>query len=133
MTRHSQGYTLVGAKLEHVLVAELALGKSLPAKAEVHHVNGVRTDNRNSNLVICPDRAYHMLLHLRTRALDACGDPNKRRCVYCKEWDLPRNMAMRDKGKKGVHWRHRACHASAMRQMNRKKSNHFSLSWAGIR
>ena len=60
----------------HILVAEAALGRRLPAGAQVHHVNGQRDDNRGENLVICPDGAYHALLHRRERALDACGNAN---------------------------------------------------------
>jgi hypothetical protein len=50
---------------EHILVVEAALGKYLPTGAVVHHVNGVRTDNRPDNLVICQDNNYHFLLHNR--------------------------------------------------------------------
>jgi hypothetical protein len=64
-----------GRVLEHVLVAEKALGKHLPPGAVVHHVNGDRADNQNSNLVICEDQLYHMLLHKRARIAAAGGDP----------------------------------------------------------
>lgn len=52
----------------HQRVAERALGKPLPAGAEIHHVNGDPKDNRPANLVICQDAAYHDLLHARARA-----------------------------------------------------------------
>lgn len=48
---------------QHVYVAEKVLGCKLPPGAVVHHVNGVRYDNRSTNLVICPDQSYHMLIH----------------------------------------------------------------------
>lgn len=52
---------------EHVVVAERALGHRLPLGAEVHHFNENRSDNRNRNLVICQDVAYHRLLHMLRR------------------------------------------------------------------
>jgi hypothetical protein len=42
-----------GAVFESVLIAEKVLGKPLPEGAHVHHVNEIKDDNRNSNLVIC--------------------------------------------------------------------------------
>lgn len=50
--------------LDHILVAEKALGKLLPPGVEVHH-------HTPTQLVVCQDRAYHQLLHQRTRALKA--------------------------------------------------------------
>ncbi len=61
---------------EHILVAQAALGKPLPTRSVVHHVNGVRTDNRNSNLVICQDNTYHFFLHRRARVVAMGGNPN---------------------------------------------------------
>lgn len=74
---------------EHVLIAESVLGKKLPAGVVVHHADGNETNNTKSNLVICPSQAYHMLLHRRMRALEASGNPDWRKCNFCKTWDDP--------------------------------------------
>lgn len=81
-----------GKVREHILVAERALGRHLPDGAQVHHVDGDRTSNSRSNLVICQDYAYHSLLHLRARAFKACGNPTYRHCRFCDRWDSPENM-----------------------------------------
>lgn len=78
-----------GRVLEHVLIAERALGKPLPPKAIVHHSDRDRSNNLNGNLVICQDQAYHVLLHYRMRAIGAGRDPNKeKKCATCQEWKV---------------------------------------------
>lgn len=77
---------------EHILKAVQALGKLLPPKAVVHHVDGDRLNNRNSNLVVCENQAYHMLIHQRMRALAACGNASWLLCTHCKEYDAPGNV-----------------------------------------
>ena len=72
--------------LWHRAIAEQALGRRLPDGVEIHHVNEDKNDFRNSNLVICQDRAYHKLLHVRLRALRACGHADWRKCVICKQY-----------------------------------------------
>lgn len=68
----------------HTLVATAALGHALPPKAEVHHVNEDKMDNSNHNLVICQDRAYHLLLHARARVKRHGGNPNTQAiCSHC--------------------------------------------------
>lgn len=89
--------------LEHVLVASAALGKALPKGAVVHHINGIKDDNRPENLVVCQDQAYHFLLHMRQNALEACGHAGWRKCWYCGEWDDPENLWVHPKGKQANH------------------------------
>lgn len=78
--------------LRHVLVAEKALGKRLPKGAQIHHVDGDRSNDANTNLVICDSVAYHRLLHIRQRALDACGHVRWRKCHICQKYDAPENL-----------------------------------------
>lgn len=60
---------------EHVWLAEKALGKKLPSGAIVHHMNKDRGDNDTPfNLIVCPNQAYHLLLHKRMRDLGYIGD-----------------------------------------------------------
>lgn len=77
---------------EHVYLAAKALGRAVPKGAEVHHVNGIKTDNRPENLVLYESRAYHKLLHQRQRALEECGNANWRKCRHCKAWDAPERL-----------------------------------------
>jgi hypothetical protein len=77
---------------EHTQIVERALGKHLPDRAEVHHIDRNRQNNAHANLVVCQDHAYHMLLHARQRVVKAGGDPNTQAiCCGCKQLvDTPR-------------------------------------------
>jgi hypothetical protein len=82
-----------GKKIKiHIEKVEKIVGYRLPDGAEIHHVNSVRNDNRNENLVVCPDASYHHLLHRRTRAYDSCGHADWMKCKFCKQWDDPKNL-----------------------------------------
>lgn len=78
-TFDKKGYIVVtinGERLfEHRILAERALGRPLPKGVQVHHMNEKPWDNYTPfNLVICPDDAYHKLLHRRARALNSISD-----------------------------------------------------------
>mgnify|MGYP003042582878 CR=1 FL=1 len=79
-------------KFDHVRIAESALGRPLPKGAVVHHADEDRSNNRNDNLVICPDRKYHNFLHMRIDAMKACGNANWRKCRHCRRYDDPLSL-----------------------------------------
>jgi len=93
---HGDGYITINSngrhRLEHIVVAENVIGITLPKEAVMHHVNHDRADNRPGNLVVCPNPAYHALIHSRERALDACGNADWRKCSFCGEYDKPGNL-----------------------------------------
>lgn len=96
----SDGYELIKIKnhhradckgyvLYHILRAEKALGKPLPPKAVIHH-------HTLDQLVLCETNSYHMFLHQRQRAYEACGHANWRKCWICKQYDDPKNLIIRN-------------------------------------
>lgn len=49
------------------VIAAKALGRPLGLREVAHHADCNHKNNRNDNLVICPDASYHALLHARIR------------------------------------------------------------------
>lgn len=93
---------------EHIVLAEKALGKPLPDKAQIHHLGDPRD---NSKIIICENQEYHFLIHVREEAKKACGHPDWRRCKFCQKYDDVKNLHItKCRGSKGgwnVH--HQAC------------------------
>ncbi len=105
-TGYSQyGYNVVMingiSKPRHVLVAEKALGKELPKGVVVHHIDENRSNNDPRNLVVCPDRGYHQILHKRMRAYEAYGNANYLKCYCCGKYDAPENIVVSGTSKSG--------------------------------
>ncbi len=85
-------------KRTHIWMAERALGRVIKRPLCVHHMNEDHKSSAPVGLVICPDQGYHMLLHVRQRALDACGNANWLPCLFCKTYDAPENMVVSKSG-----------------------------------
>lgn len=93
-------------KQEHVLIVEALIGHELPVGAEVHHIDGNRSNNAHANLVVCPSKAYHKMIHQRQASLDACGNPSHRKCPFCKQYSDPESMTH---NKSSRYFYHAAC------------------------
>ena len=108
---------------EHVLICEKALGKPLPTGAVPHYVDGNPSNNDNSNLVLCQDQAYHMLIERRTRALKACGHASWRKCTICKRYDEPKKLRIYTDSSTGYERGtfHLSCHNERQRRKRQLK------------
>ena len=69
--KHSEGYILIyqplhpfvtsqGYIMEHRLVMEKYLGRYLAKEEEIHHINGIKTDNQIENLMLFKNKSEHI-------------------------------------------------------------------------
>lgn len=57
------------AIMEHRLIMEKYIGRYLNPKERIHHINGIKYDNRIENLYLCSSRSTHMKLHTQIESL----------------------------------------------------------------
>ena len=88
---------------EQNLMVEKTIGHYLPKKAVVHHVDGDRRHNINSNFVACEDQSYHLFIEARKRAFIACGHADWRQCKFCHKYDNPINLSFAKNNSSGYH------------------------------
>jgi hypothetical protein len=99
-----------GSVAKHQLVAEKAFGSRLPAGVVVHHLDYDVSNFKNNNLLICPDEAYHNLIHMRTDAYNSCGHADWLKCYVCKEYDSPEKVKLlRKRGRNVTTFYHAEC------------------------
>lgn len=106
----------------HRVRAESALGRPLPDRAEVHHVDELTSPT--SRLVICQDAAYHDLLHARARVVRLGGDPNTQRwCVGCQALQPITAFGKRSVHRDGLNRRCRPCQNVLVRKQYWKQKD----------
>ena len=94
MPDHPYASKGIGLILEYRLEVEKAIGRYLTPKEVVHHYYN---KDGSATLVLCPDKNYHALLHVRENALRYCGNANWRICTYCHQYDDPKNLSINQK------------------------------------
>ena len=53
--------------LEHKLVVENFIGRTLTNKETIHHINGIKSDNRIENLMLFPTQKEHKAFENKVR------------------------------------------------------------------
>ena len=52
--------------MEHRLIMEASLGRYLTKKEQIHHINGIKNDNRIENLMLFATNSEHCRFHARS-------------------------------------------------------------------
>jgi hypothetical protein len=58
-----------GYVLQHILIWEEANGKPLPKGWIIHHLNGIKSDNRLANLQALPNKKHYLVLQAKAKRI----------------------------------------------------------------
>jgi hypothetical protein len=87
------------------LMAETIYKDELTNNSVIHHKNKNTLDDRCCNLMVFKNNSEHRKYHAKINALEKSGNESYRPCVYCKQYDDPKNLIAI---KTGGHY-HRNC------------------------
>ena len=60
-------------KLQHRVIMERFLGRPLWRHERVHHINGIKSDNRLENLMLLPNQSAHIKIHCELKKAEKKG------------------------------------------------------------
>jgi hypothetical protein len=87
----------------HVWVMSRMIGGPVPDGYQVHHMDGNKTNNAPSNLMLCTP-TDHTRMHILMDAFASCGNPHWRKCRFCGKYDDTSAMVTHSGG-----WAHKEC------------------------
>lgn len=101
LCRHSNGYLVVGGVYEHRRVMAEKIGRPLLATEAVHHINGIKDDNRPENLELAASHGEHMS-YFHANQVWSVGDELRLVALRGKGWSATRVAKVLGKSKASV-------------------------------